>query len=362
MGEKIISGIQQIGIGIDDVWKAWRWYNRIFGTDIRVFEDKTTANLMLRYTGGVPQKRHAALAFNLQGGGGFEIWQYTDRKPREADFDVRLGDLGIFAAKVKCRDVHDTYRQYASMDVDLLGPPKKGPDGHETFFLKDPFGNLFQVMQGNHWYKNEKKPTGGAYGAVIGVTDIEESRKVYTDILGYDQVIYDQYSRFDDLSDVPGGNHSLRRVLLTHSQPRKGGFSPLLGDSWIELVQVGDRKPEKIYRNRYWGDPGFIHLCFDVHGMEQLKHECAGSGYAFTIDSNVRQEEGHSFDMGDAAGHFSYIEDPDGTLIEFVETHRVPILKKLGWYINLRKRDPKKPLPNWLIKAMSFNRVKFRNR
>ena len=33
--------------------------------------------------------------------------------------------------------------------------------------------------------------------------------------------------------------------------------------------------------------------------------------------------------MGEAAGHFSYIQDPDGTLIEFVETHKVPILKKL---------------------------------
>ena len=31
--------------------------------------------------------------------------------------------------------------------------------------------------------------------------------------------------------------------------------------------------------------------------------------------------------MGDAAGQFAYIEDPDGTLIEFVETHKVPLVK-----------------------------------
>ena len=46
----------------------------------------------------------------------------------------------------------------------------------------------------------------------------------------------------------------------------------------------------------------------------------------------------NSFDMGEAAGRFSYIEDPYGTLIEFVETHKVPIIKKIGWYINLKKR------------------------
>ena len=62
--------------------------------------------------------------------------------------------------------------------------------------------------------------------------------------------------------------------------------------------------------------------------------------------------------MGEAAGSFSYIEDPDGTLIELVETYKVPILKKFGWYLNLRKRNPEKPLPDWMLKSMRFNRKK----
>ena len=62
--------------------------------------------------------------------------------------------------------------------------------------------------------------------------------------------------------------------------------------------------------------------------------------------------------MGEAAGHFSYIEDPDGTLIEFVETHKIPILKKLGLYLDLRKRDPKNHLPEWMLKTLKFSRVK----
>lgn len=67
---------------------------------------------------------------------------------------------------------------------------------------------------------------------------------------------------------------------------------------------------------------------------------------------------GESFDMGDANGHWGYIEDFDGTLIEFIETNKVPLIKKLGLNINLRNRDPKKPLPNWMIKAMNLKRVK----
>lgn len=62
--------------------------------------------------------------------------------------------------------------------------------------------------------------------------------------------------------------------------------------------------------------------------------------------------------MDDAAGHFSYKEDPDGSLIEYVETYKVPIIKKLGWCLNLKKRNPEKPLPDWIVRCLSFSRVK----
>ena len=84
---------------------------------------------------------------------------------------------------------------------------------------------------------------------------------------------------------------------------------------------------------------------------------CESKGFPFTVDTK-KSQEGNSFDMGEAAGHFSYIQDPDGTLIEFVETHKVPILKKFGWYLDLRKRDPNKSLPDWIVKTLRFSRVK----
>jgi hypothetical protein len=62
--------------------------------------------------------------------------------------------------------------------------------------------------------------------------------------------------------------------------------------------------------------------------------------------------------MGEAAGHFSYTEDPDGTLIEFVQTHRIPLIKKIGWYLDLRKRNPAKPLPTWMLNTLKLGKVK----
>jgi catechol 2,3-dioxygenase-like lactoylglutathione lyase family enzyme len=203
---------------------------------------------------------------------------------------------------------------------------------------------------------NENKVSGGSYGAMIGVSNIEKALVLYSDILGYDEVAYDSTGVFHDLAALAGGTNEFRRVLLKRSTPSTGPFSRMFGPSDMELICAA--KPGKrIFENRFWGDPGFIHLCFDIVNMDELKASCEKLGFPFTVDSK-HSHEGNSFDMGEAAGHFSYIEDPDGTLIEFVETHKIAVLKKLGWYLNLKKREPGKPLPEWILKTLRFSRVK----
>lgn len=347
-----IAGIQQIGIGVPNVQEAFKWYREHFGMDIPIFEEAAEANLMLPYTGGRPHQRHAILAINLKGGGGFEIWQYTSRVPVPASFDIQLGDLGIYCTRLKTSDVKGSYAFLKSKQVQLLSDITKDADGNETFYLQDPWNNLFQIVRSNSWFGKGMQLTGGPAGCIIGVSDIEKSKNFYATILGYDSVVYDKEGVFADFKNLPGGTQRVRRVLLKHSQPRVGAFSRLLGSSEIELIQVFDRTPRRIFENRYWGDLGFIHLCFDITNQQAMKSLCERNGSPFTVDS------GEKFDMGEAAGHFSYIEDPDGTLIEFVETKKIPILKKLGWYLDLRKRDATQPLPNWMLKALKFNRVK----
>ncbi len=348
----IISGIQQMGIGVKDVHEAWKWYRKNFGFDIPIFEEAAEANLMLPYTGGQPQTRHAVLAYNLQGGGGFEIWQYTSRTPTRPKFELQLGDLGIFITKIKTPNAAKAFEFFKNKNENLITELVKDPEGKDHFYIKDPYDNIFELVEFNDWYKLKGKPTGGVGGAVLGVTDIEKSKKFYAEILGYDTVVYDKQGKFDDFAGLPGGEAQYRRMLLRHSEPRKGHFSRVFRSSEIELVQALDRKPEKIYKDRFWGELGFIHLCYDITGMQELKEKCEKLGHPFTVDS------ANSFDMGEAAGHFSYIEDPDGTLIEFVETHKLPVIKKIGWYINLRKRNPEKPLPRIVTDALNLMRVK----
>lgn len=350
MKEKVICGIQQVGIGVADVIEAWKWYHEQFGYEIKIVDAEGVAERMLPYTGGKPQPRRAIMAFNIRGGGGFEIWQPKGRTLNYLDRPTQLGDIGLLIAKIKSPDVEATYATFKQRGLNLIGDIATTPVGQKCFFMRDPYGNLFQIEEDPYVFINEKKVTGGANGMVIGVSDMDRSIAFYSQLLDYDRVVLDQTGTFDDLRPLEGGNQVFRRVMLERSQPIEGPLCQVMGTSHIELIQSIDITGPKLYENRYWGDPGFIHLCFDVRHMDAIREQAEAMGHPFVCDS------GEDFDMGDANGHFTYVEDPDGTLIEFVETFSIPICKKLGLAINLKNRDDHKPLK--VLRLLRFAKAK----
>lgn len=350
---KHIGGIQQVGVGTSNLQSDWKWYRKHFGMDIKIFEDAAEAPLMTAYTGGEVQKRIAALAMNMKGGGGFEIWQYASRTPSAADFPITLRERGILAVKMKTGNADRALEILKKRGVSILTALRENPLGQKHFFVSDPAGNFFEIVEADEFFKNTASPTGGVLGAVIGVSDMDKSVRFYKEVLDFDLIRYDESRIFEDFSGLPGSNEKFRRVILEKSQMPPGPFSPLLGTNQIELIQGLEGQGKKIFENRFWGDLGFIHLCFDVQDMAGLKDKASEAGHAFTVDS------ADSFDMGKAAGRFGYVEDPDGALIEFVETHKLPIVEKWGWYLDLKKRsEGGKSLPKWLLNCFRFNRVK----
>ncbi|MBC7383330.1 MAG: VOC family protein [Bacteroidia bacterium] len=342
-----ISGIQQVGIGCSNATTTFAWLRKTFGLNVKIFDDEAKANLMSRYTGGTVHSRRAILAMNMNGGGGAEIWQFTSKVPT-AGKKIHWGDHGINAVKFKSTDIETAY---ANINYDAAcTSPLPGPSGQSTFLVNDEDGNRYQVVNDSSWFRNETYMMGGVCGAIIGVNNIDLSIAFYQNGFGFSKVIYDVTGKFNDLGE-DSKNQNFRRALLIFENPFKGPFSKLLGNIQIELIQSLDRKGEKIYEGRFWGDPGFIHLCFDVENMNTLKANLERLRYKLTVDS------GNTFDMGESGGRFAYVEDPDGTLIEMVETHKVPLIKKLGIYFNLKKRKTQKPLPYWMVSLLGLNKV-----
>ncbi len=320
--------------------------------NVLIFEDKADATLMTRYTGKELHHRHAILSLNMAGGGGFEIWQYVSRSPTEAVVLPQLGDLGIFAIKIKARNVNSAHQYFREVPDLSVSDLQVAPDDRPHFWVKDALGNHFEIVEGDEWFTPKKGLCGGVVGAVIGVSDMKNALCFYKTMLGIDEVVY---SGTAPMVDVPRGAESgnqFHRILLKKQVANKGAFSKFLGSVQIELVEIKNKIPDRIYGGRFWGDCGFIHLCFDVLQMDAFKALAAKSGHPFTVDS------ADAFPMGSCAGRFCYMEDPDKTLIELVETYKVPIFKKLGLYLNLKNRSGDKRLPDWVIGLLALNKIR----
>lgn len=350
--QKLIYGIQQIGVGVRDAEEAFLWYAKKLGADVVVFDDSNTATYMAPYMGGKARKKRALLAMNMNGGSGYEIWQYEEREPKAPVKPIEIGDYGINIAQIKARNIDQAFLHAQTENINCLTDIYLEPDQSKAFLIEDPYGNLIRIKDSTNWYKPRGGNLGGISGCVLGVSDINASLKLYADVLGYDQIVYDVTDQLSAWDQIPGGKGRFRRVLLRHKDQRSGGFSPLLGSSELELIQCLDAPRQAIFKDRYWGDLGYIHICFDIHNMPHLVDECQQKGYPFQVLSAP------SFDMGDTNGHWGYLEDNDGTLVEFVETHKVPLIKSLKWNIDLRKRDPHRSLPRWLINGLALKRVK----
>ncbi|MFM9986628.1 MAG: VOC family protein [Flavobacteriales bacterium] len=349
---KRINGLQHIGVAVTDMDASLRFYRKFFGLDIPFFDSVQPAPLMDYYTHGKTITKRASMIMNLQGGCAIEVIRPTSFEPTAAKNAVVVGDLGIFNTTVKCRDIRAAHTFCKEQGVKGLTSLSKDPAGRETFYITDPDNNIWQYVCSNQWYTTGKHFSGGVVGCSTGVSDMDKALHLYKDVLGFDEVVYDQTGKFEDWKELPQGTETYRRVLLTQKGQPGGGFAKVTGKTYIELVQAKDRKPNYIFEDRIWADTGYAHIGFDVKGMSALGEDLGKSGYPFTCDSR------NALSMGQTKVHCTYIHDDDRTLIELIEVYKVPIVEKWGIFLNVEKRDPLKPLPDFMLKALRFSRIK----
>lgn len=346
-----INGIQHLGVGTPNLVQSWKWYKSHFGLDIPMFDSVAEAELMKVYTNDKVVNKRAAMIINIQGGCPIEVIELKSEKCQELPRPIELGDLGINAGIVKTNNLKNAIKGFKRLGTPLTNGEVQLPNQECAVYLTDPNSLLFQVIESNDRFWNGPHFTNGVAGCIIGVQNIEQTQAFYGK-LGYDKVVYEAEGVFDDFKGLPGGEHTFKRVRLTQGNAAGGGFGEATGKTWIELIQRLPNHGEFIYKDRIWGDQGFVHLGFDVKGMPGVEKEFTAIGHPFTCDSS------NNLHMGKTRVHCTYIEDPDKTLIELIEVYKVPILEKWGVFLDVQKRNPLKPLPSWMLKAMRFNKIK----
>lgn len=350
-----IQGMQHIGVATSNMDHSLRFYRQLFGMDIPFFDSIQAAPLMDSHTRGNTITKRASMVMNLQGGCAFEVLRADSFEPVPATWQIAIGDLGITTVQMKTRSIHAMHVHARRIAGDACDETlTTTPWGAPTFYVQDPDGNRFQVLEAEDWFENNGHPSGGVMGCTIGVSNMAKALELYADILGFDQVLFDEQGVQSDWSHLPHGTEHYRRVRLTQSAPGSGGFGQLTGRTYIELVEALDRTGKFIFEDRIWCDLGFAHLGFDVRGMGALGKALDAKGFGFRCDT------ADAIGMGETKVHCTYIDDPDECWLEMIEVHKVPIIEKWGLFLDVQKRGADEPLPRWMLKALRFSRVKDR--
>lgn len=144
----------------------------------------------------------------------------------------------------------------------------------------------------------------------IGVKDIEASYRFYRDILGFRGKFIDDHvfpipeTYLSSGSSQITRDHQMRILFAFHPQ---GGAS-------VELAVFNDITPVSPENKVQIGDIGFIELGVRVRNLEGFVSRLKSDGNIAVTPVLERKCNNH------AIQNFAFIRDPDGTLIELVET------------------------------------------
>lgn len=142
----------------------------------------------------------------------------------------------------------------------------------------------------------------------IGVSDMDASMTFYGD-LGFTDAVFDYTGPLGGLDSVAGVTTTTARVVYLRS-----ANPTILGRSGIKLVQLTDRPQPPLPEGFAYGEPGICEVCIHVKEYEQFHQGLVDAGHRVLMDPNDQILEPYGTHCG-----LSYIEDPDGAKIEFIE-------------------------------------------
>jgi len=142
-----VRSFSHVAITVADFNRSVRFYWDVFGAPVVGVSDTPTERVRGFFGVDAPEPTCKIGWIRVPGGATIEVFEFV---PHEPPVDVVWNRQGITHLSF---NVHNTARWHdylVGKGVEIVCPPEQSPHGHTFFFVKDPDGNLIELIDNKH--------------------------------------------------------------------------------------------------------------------------------------------------------------------------------------------------------------------
>jgi catechol 2,3-dioxygenase-like lactoylglutathione lyase family enzyme len=142
-----VRSFSHVAITVSDFNEAVRFYWEVFGAPVVGVSDTPSERVRTFFGVDAPDPTCKIGWVRVPGGATIEIFEFRPCEPAAEVVWNRVGPTHISF------NVHDTdrwHRYLVDKGVEIVSPPERSPHGHTFFFVKDPDGNLIELIDNKH--------------------------------------------------------------------------------------------------------------------------------------------------------------------------------------------------------------------
>ncbi len=143
-----VHSFSHVAITVADLNRTVRFYSDVFGAPVvgvNCDHDPQRLRSFFGVQGDMPNLKIGWI--RVPGGATVEVFEFQPGRPGE---DVEWNKQGLTHLAFNVRGTDRWYRYLLGKGVEIVSPPEQSPKGHTFFFVKDPDGNLIELIDNKH--------------------------------------------------------------------------------------------------------------------------------------------------------------------------------------------------------------------
>jgi catechol 2,3-dioxygenase-like lactoylglutathione lyase family enzyme len=142
-----VRSFSHVAITVADFNRTVRFYADVVGAPVVGVSDTPSERVRTFFGVDVPAPTCKIGWIRVPGGATIEIFEF---KPSSPGAEVVWNRCGITHMSFNVKDTRKWQDYLVAKGVEIVAPVEQSPHGHTFFFVKDPDGNLIELIDNKH--------------------------------------------------------------------------------------------------------------------------------------------------------------------------------------------------------------------